>query len=72
MNTPQELMVFDQVTVICRGCGDQRVEVFNPHLVGAQQFITYTKTKLFACPCGHGFCDLKARLAKDPSEPSVN
>lgn len=71
-NDNQQLMVFDQVQIICKGCGENRVVAFNPHLVGAAAFIEYTKTKLTACPCGATHCDIKARLAKDPHEPSPN
>jgi len=68
----EDLMVIDQLTIICKGCGENRVVTFNPYLVGAAALIEYTKTKLVACQCGHAFCDLKARFAKDPNEPSRN
>ncbi len=75
MNTPavpQELLVIDRITVICKGCKAERVVDFNPPMIGARTLIDYTKTKLTGCSCGHAYCDIKARMHKSPSDPSVN
>ena len=67
-----ELMIFDQIVIICQGCGDNKIVNFNPPIVGAAQLIEYNKTKLTPCECGHGYCDIKARIANDKDMPSMN
>jgi hypothetical protein len=68
----QELMIFDQLTIICTGCGDNRTVNLNPPLFGAAALIEWNKTQLTACHCGHPFCNIKARLANDRDQPSRN
>ncbi len=72
MSDEQQSMEIDQLTIICQQCGENKVVDLMPHLVGAEALMKYMKTKLTACACGGLLCDIKARFAKDPNEPSMN
>jgi hypothetical protein len=61
-----EALEFDQIILVCKGCGGERSFYPDVALKGANELIEWMKTKAYACPCGATHCDVKAHMKGNP------
>jgi hypothetical protein len=58
-----ERMVVDEITLICKQCGAEHVQLLDKVLTGAEELIAWMKAHVFKfCECNATTCDVKATL----------